>query len=416
MGDVLAGHREGRDGRQEVIRERCAVSHVIPPCISGHLTQSYRCARGGPPPGQWRPDASGSAAATVRKYPDCRIFPRREPHGGRTAGDDCGAQAGGTAAPGRARLGRGGRPRRAAAARPLAAGGAPRPCWPSCCSPWCSSPSPASSSGGQPQQAACRGCGAAARGRAALGGPAAGRVAGRARRGGTVPAVGQAYVAVGGGIAVVGDGLTLTGYALGDGSQLWQTTLNAPAGGVDHVGPRLAGRGHRRDPGGQTAGPAPRSVIDAATRHGAAALPGRGVRRRGRGVARDHRRRRPRRRDQLRQRERPRPLVPRDRPGPVLAGRRDDPLRGGVRRRLPGLVSGDRPAGHEPRVTAPNGRSSSPLGQPFSGTLAVAADGVGAVRLGRRRDRVQRVDRRHAVVDARRGARGHRPGAAAWST
>jgi PQQ-like domain len=47
---------------------------------------------------------------------------------------------------------------------------------------------------------------------------------------GTVPASGQAYVAVGGGIAVVGDGLTVTAYWLRDGAQLWQATLTAPAG------------------------------------------------------------------------------------------------------------------------------------------------------------------------------------------
>jgi hypothetical protein len=85
-------------------------------------------------------------------------------------------------------------------------------------------------SGGQPQQAACRGCG--------TGQPA---VAQRwvvplpgdwlAGSEGTVPAFGQAYAAVGGGIAVVGDGLTLTAFALGDGRQLWQTTLGGPAGG-----------------------------------------------------------------------------------------------------------------------------------------------------------------------------------------
>jgi outer membrane protein assembly factor BamB len=85
-------------------------------------------------------------------------------------------------------------------------------------------------SAGQPQQAACRGCGG--------GLPAVGQrwavplpgewLAGSA---GTVPATGQAYVAVGGGIAVVGAGLTLTAFALGDGRQLWQTTLDGPPGG-----------------------------------------------------------------------------------------------------------------------------------------------------------------------------------------
>src|ERR1700757_370587 len=37
--------------------------------------------------------------------------------------------------------------------------------------------------------------------------------------GGTVPAVGQAYVAVGGGVVVLGNGLSLTGYTLGHGKQ-----------------------------------------------------------------------------------------------------------------------------------------------------------------------------------------------------
>lgn len=47
---------------------------------------------------------------------------------------------------------------------------------------------------------------------------------------GTVPASGQAYVAVGDGIAAVGDGLTVTGYRLGDGTELWQATIIAPPG------------------------------------------------------------------------------------------------------------------------------------------------------------------------------------------
>jgi hypothetical protein len=48
--------------------------------------------------------------------------------------------------------------------------------------------------------------------------------------GGTVPAVGQAYVAAGGGVAVVGTGLSLAGYQLANGKPLWQVTLDAPAG------------------------------------------------------------------------------------------------------------------------------------------------------------------------------------------
>jgi hypothetical protein len=48
--------------------------------------------------------------------------------------------------------------------------------------------------------------------------------------GGTVPALGQAYVAVGSSVAVLGTGLTLTGYGLDHGKQLWQTALAAPVG------------------------------------------------------------------------------------------------------------------------------------------------------------------------------------------
>jgi outer membrane protein assembly factor BamB len=48
--------------------------------------------------------------------------------------------------------------------------------------------------------------------------------------GGTVPAVGQAYVAVGGGVAVLGTGLSVTGYNLSSGRELWQTTLDVPLG------------------------------------------------------------------------------------------------------------------------------------------------------------------------------------------
>ena len=50
--------------------------------------------------------------------------------------------------------------------------------------------------------------------------------------GGTVPAIGQAYVAAGGGVAVLGSGLSVTGYKLSSGRQLWQTTLSAPIGTV----------------------------------------------------------------------------------------------------------------------------------------------------------------------------------------
>ena len=80
------------------------------------------------------------------------------------------------------------------------------------------------------QPAACRGCrvqpASAQRWTARL----SGTWAVQAGATGTVPASGQAYVAVGDGIAVVGDGLTLSGYALSDGTPLWQATLSAPAG------------------------------------------------------------------------------------------------------------------------------------------------------------------------------------------
>jgi putative pyrroloquinoline-quinone binding quinoprotein len=47
---------------------------------------------------------------------------------------------------------------------------------------------------------------------------------------GTVPASGQAYVAVGGGLAAVGAGLNVAAYRLSDGAPLWQLTLDDPAG------------------------------------------------------------------------------------------------------------------------------------------------------------------------------------------
>lgn len=59
---------------------------------------------------------------------------------------------------------------------------------------------------------------------------AAGIRAGETGDGGTVPAVGQAYVAVGDGVAVLGAGLGLAGYRLSDGKPLWQVTLAAPDG------------------------------------------------------------------------------------------------------------------------------------------------------------------------------------------
>ena len=59
----------------------------------------------------------------------------------------------------------------------------------------------------------------------AAGGSADGTV-----NGGTVPVVGQAYVAAGGGVAVLGAGMSLAGYLLADGKPLWQVTLAGPAG------------------------------------------------------------------------------------------------------------------------------------------------------------------------------------------
>jgi hypothetical protein len=49
---------------------------------------------------------------------------------------------------------------------------------------------------------------------------------------GTVPAVGQAYAAVGDQVAVLGAGLSLAAFRLADGHRLWQVALNAPAGTV----------------------------------------------------------------------------------------------------------------------------------------------------------------------------------------
>jgi len=86
--------------------------------------------------------------------------------------------------------------------------------------------------GGQPQQPACRGCRAQSATTQRWAVPLAGVWTAGAAGGadGTVPATGQAYVAVGGGIAVLGGGLTLTAFALRDGTELWQVTLTAPAG------------------------------------------------------------------------------------------------------------------------------------------------------------------------------------------
>jgi hypothetical protein len=88
-----------------------------------------------------------------------------------------------------------------------------------------------------PHQADCPGSGCPARSASAQrwavrlsGAWSAGPGTGDTEDGGTVPAAGQAYVAVGGGVAALGTGLSVTGYALAKGGELWQTTLSAPAG------------------------------------------------------------------------------------------------------------------------------------------------------------------------------------------
>ncbi len=48
--------------------------------------------------------------------------------------------------------------------------------------------------------------------------------------GGTEPAIGQAYVGVGGGLAAIGAGLELTGYTLASGVRQWQVTLAGAPG------------------------------------------------------------------------------------------------------------------------------------------------------------------------------------------
>jgi hypothetical protein len=94
-------------------------------------------------------------------------------------------------------------------------------------------PVPGLAAGGQSPPPACRGCRAqpetAQRWAAPLSGAwmVGGAPGGAA---GTVPTTGQAYVAAGDGIAVLGNGLTLSAFALVSGAQLWQVTLAAPAG------------------------------------------------------------------------------------------------------------------------------------------------------------------------------------------
>jgi PQQ-like domain len=59
---------------------------------------------------------------------------------------------------------------------------------------------------------------------------AAGGSASGTANGGTVPAAGQAYVAVGSVVAVLGAGLSLAAYQLAGGTPLWHVTLAEPAG------------------------------------------------------------------------------------------------------------------------------------------------------------------------------------------
>jgi hypothetical protein len=94
-------------------------------------------------------------------------------------------------------------------------------------------PVPGLAAGGPLAQPACRGCRAqpatAQRWAAPLSGKwTVGGAAGGAA--GTVPATGQAYVAVGDGIAVLGNGLTLSAFALATGAPLWQEALAAAPG------------------------------------------------------------------------------------------------------------------------------------------------------------------------------------------
>jgi hypothetical protein len=101
-------------------------------------------------------------------------------------------------------------------------------------------PLPVLASDTPPRQPACQGSGCRAqpvfpqRWAVRLAGAwSAGTGPGTTGDGGTVPAFGQqAYVAVGGGVAVLGTGLIVTGYTLSRGKQLWQTTLSAPDGTV----------------------------------------------------------------------------------------------------------------------------------------------------------------------------------------
>ena len=225
---------------------------------------------------------------------------------------------------------------------------------------------------------------------------------------GTVPAIGQAYAAVGGGIAVIGDGLTLTAFALDNGRQLWQTTLSGPAGGsIMSV---------RAWPGAVTAG-----ILAASggsrTEVVVAAASG---------------------------------MELRHYPAAVFGGAVSASLATTVVVGRSGVTSYDNKSGHVRwyRATGQNqswrvdgttlyvtksaggylGSSpvtalqvmnlksgaerplSSPLGQPFSGTLAVAADGVALFASASGVTAYSGSTGGDAVVEGGFGPRGHRPG------
>ena len=223
-----------------------------------------------------------------------------------------------------------------------------------------------------------------------------------------MPAVGQAYVAVGGGVAVLGTGLSVTGYTLSSGKQLWQTALDAPLGteiisvrawpGVITVG-LLAPDGRSRT----------EVVLNATTgnqlrRYPAAVFGG--------AVAAS--RRRPS------SSARPTVTSYNNATGRV---RWQHKTAGGQSWQVDGqtLYMAESPGGYlgSSQVTAlrvidlATGTRAVAEFPSRQSLLRDAGDGRGrrgAVRIPLRGDRVQRVDGRRAVGEARRGARGNRPG------
>jgi hypothetical protein len=98
-------------------------------------------------------------------------------------------------------------------------------------------PLPVLASDTPPQPSRCQGAGCRAQPLSAQlwadglpGAWSAGTGPGGTGDGGTVPAAGQAYVAVGNGVAVLGTGLALAGYTASGGTRLWQVSLSAPVG------------------------------------------------------------------------------------------------------------------------------------------------------------------------------------------